>query len=626
MQKLEGKTFNVVQDNIEKLKELFPEVFTENKVDIDKLRLALGENVEKEKERYEFTWNGKAEAIRLAQKLTTGTLLPCIEESVDWEKTNNLYFEGDNLEVLRIIQNSYRSKVKMIYIDPPYNTGKDFVYKDNYHDNVKNYKKLTQENMKSNPETNGRFHTDWLNMMYPRLKLARNLLKDDGVIFISIDDTEVDNLKKICDEIFGEDNFIGMFIVNSSPSAIDYGHMGKTNEYVLFYAKNINYTDTFHLPDEEKQFKYRDDKGEFNIYPLYNGNVAFNPQTRPNLFYPFYLNPNNKIDEDFYEIGLEKKKDWIEVYPVISKKDGIQRVWRWGKKKASEGLNDEIVGYKTDSGEYRVVQKTRLTGKVIRSLQLDTEISSRKGTGEVESLFGRKIFSFPKPIELIRRFAAISTSEEDLILDFFSGSSSTAHAILKLNSEDNGKRKFIMIQLPEITDEKSEAFKAGYKNICEIGKERIRKAGKKIIDELKDDKTRRDLDIGFKVFKLDETNLKMWDEESIDLENTLLDIVEPIKEGRTQFDVVYEILLKYGIDITVPIEELIIANKAVYSVGMGYLLICLERDLSLEQIEEMAKQQPARIVFYDEGFKDDTVRTNAQQILKRYGIEDIRVI
>ncbi|MGO0715570.1 site-specific DNA-methyltransferase [Bacillus subtilis] len=437
MQKLEGKTFNVVQDNIEKLKELFPEVFTENKVDIDKLRLALGENVEKEKERYEFTWNGKAEAIRLAQKLTTGTLLPCIEESVDWEKTNNLYFEGDNLEVLRIIQNSYRSKVKMIYIDPPYNTGKDFVYKDNYHDNVKNYKKLTQENMKSNPETNGRFHTDWLNMMYPRLKLARNLLKDDGVIFISIDDTEVDNLKKICDEIFGEDNFIGMFIVNSSPSAIDYGHMGKTNEYVLFYAKNINYTDTFHLPDEEKQFKYRDDKGEFNIYPLYNGNVAFNPQTRPNLFYPFYLNPNNKIDEDFYEIGLEKKKDWIEVYPVISKKDGIQRVWRWGKKKASEGLNDEIVGYKTDSGEYRVVQKTRLTGKVIRSLQLDTEISSRKGTGEVESLFGRKIFSFPKPIELIRRFAAISTSEEDLILDFFSGSSSTAHAILKLNSEDN---------------------------------------------------------------------------------------------------------------------------------------------------------------------------------------------
>nr|MDH3116660.1 site-specific DNA-methyltransferase [Bacillus subtilis] len=312
MQKLEGKTFNVVQDNIEKLKELFPEVFTENKVDIDKLRLALGENVEKEKERYEFTWNGKAEAIRLAQKLTTGTLLPCIEESVDWEKTNNLYFEGDNLEVLRIIQNSYRSKVKMIYIDPPYNTGKDFVYKDNYHDNVKNYKKLTQENMKSNPETNGRFHTDWLNMMYPRLKLARNLLKDDGVIFISIDDTEVDNLKKICDEIFGEDNFIGMFIVNSSPSAIDYGHMGKTNEYVLFYAKNINYTDTFHLPDEEKQFKYRDDKGEFNIYPLYNGNVAFNPQTRPNLFYPFYLNPNNKIDEDFYEIGLEKRRTGLK--------------------------------------------------------------------------------------------------------------------------------------------------------------------------------------------------------------------------------------------------------------------------------------------------------------------------
>ncbi|WP_144463781.1 site-specific DNA-methyltransferase [Siminovitchia fortis] len=317
MQKLEGKTFNVVQDNIRKLKELFPEVFTENKVDIDKLRIALGEHVETEKEQYEFTWNGKTEAIQLAQKQTTGTLRPCKEESVNWDTTKNLYIEGDNLEVLRIIQNSYRNKVKMIYIDPPYNTGQDFIYNDDFHDNIKNYKEKIKENMKANPETKGRYHTNWLNMIYPRLKLARNLLKDEGVIFISIDDHELANLRKICDEIFGEENFIGIFTVNSTPNARDYGHIGKMHEYVLFYAKNISKTITNKLPETDKKFKYEDEYGGFNIHPLYNSNVAFNIDNRPNLYYPFYLNPSEKSDDGFYKIYLEKKDGYIEIYPPV---------------------------------------------------------------------------------------------------------------------------------------------------------------------------------------------------------------------------------------------------------------------------------------------------------------------
>ncbi len=334
MEKLDGKTLDLTHENINALKALFPEVITEGKIDFDKLKLVLGDEIDTNNERYEFTWHGKAQSLKLAQTPSTGTLLPDKESSKNWDTTENLYIEGgDNLEVLKLLQKSYFGKVKMIYIDPPYNTGNDFVYKDDFRDNVKNYKELTKQITKSNTEINGRFHTDWLNMMYSRLKLSRNLLKDDGVIFISIDDTEAFNLKKICDEIFGENNFIGMFIVNSSPSAIDYGHIAKTNDYALFYAKDISETKTNILPEKEKEFKYSDAKGEFNIYPLYNGNVAFNPETRPNLFYPFYLNPNNKLDENFYEIGLENREGWIEVFPVISRKDGIQRVWRWGERK-----------------------------------------------------------------------------------------------------------------------------------------------------------------------------------------------------------------------------------------------------------------------------------------------------
>ena len=339
-----------------------------------------------------FTWYGKENAIIESMTPSTGTLRPDKESSKNWDDTENLYIEGDNLEVLKLLQKSYFGKVKMVYIDPPYNTGKDFVYKDNFRDNIANYKEITNQSTKANPETNGRYHTDWINMMYPRLKLARNLLREDGVIFISIDDNEVNNLKKICDEIFGEDNFNGIFVVNSTPNGRDYGHIAKMHEYSLFYSKNKEYTKTNLLPDTEKVFKYSDAKGGFNIHPLYNSNVAFTNLNRPNLYYPFYLNTSNRIESDFYEISLEKKEGFIEIYPPKSQKDSVQFVWRWGKEKSKEGLNKEIVGYKNETGEYRIVQKMRNTEKVIRSLQLDTRVSSRRGTAEVESLFGEKVF------------------------------------------------------------------------------------------------------------------------------------------------------------------------------------------------------------------------------------------
>ncbi|MFD2703592.1 site-specific DNA-methyltransferase [Paenibacillus shunpengii] len=614
MQKLEGKTFNVVQDNIEKIKELFPEVLTEKKIDIDKLRIALGEHVEKEKERYEFNWNGKTEAIQLAQKQTTGTLRPSIEESVNWDTTQNLYVEGDNLEVLRILQNSYRNKVKMIYIDPPYNTGKDFVYKDDFHDNVKSYTEQLDENMKSNAETNGRFHTDWLNMMYPRLKIARNFLTDDGVIFISIDDNEYTNLKKICDEIYGEQNFVSNIIWYNKEGGggSDSKFFRIKHEYILCYAKSIDNleikgVEISNLDRYTQSDEYEKRRGPYYLQKLNQASIQYSSS----LDYPI-ISPEGE-----------------ELYPAINEK---RACWRWSKEKVEWGLENGFIEFKKDKdGNWQVYSKQYLkvdnNDKPIERTQRPLSVlegySSTQASKKLEELFNGKVFDYSKPVNMIKTLVEISTNENDLVLDFFAGSSSTAHAIMDINANSGENRRFIMVQLPEKTDEKSQVYKLGYKNLCDVGKKRIVLAKAKIDEE---NGTAAKIDAGFRVFKLDETNLKKWDEESIDVEKSLLDFIEPLKEGRTKEDVVYEILLKYGIDLSVPIEEVSIAGQTVFSVGLGYLLICLERELTLNQIEEMAKQRPARIVFYDEGFKDDTVRTNAQQILKRFGVEDVRVI
>lgn len=607
LQRLDGKTFNVVQDNIEKIKEIFPEIFTENKVDFEKLRLALGDNIEKEKERYEFNWNGKTEAIQLAQKQTTGTLLPCKVESVNWDSTNNLYIDGDNLEVLRILQNSYRNKVKMIYIDPPYNTGKDFVYKDDFQDNVKSYKERLAENMKSNAETNGRFHTDWLNMMYPRLKIARNFLTDDGVIFISIDDEELENLKKICNEIFGENNFVSCIVWERAFSPVNTKkHFSENHDFILCYAKNLPSLECFGIKRDDTSNERYSNLDNDSRGPWTSGDLSVGPI----------------VPAKVYEITTPSGR---KVLPPSG------YCWRLTKERYQEFISDNRIWFGEDGNNVprikRFLSEVK-TGITPMTVWRYTDVGhSQDAKQRLKELFdGKAYFDYPKSIGLISRMLDLYTDNNSVIMDFFSGSATTAHAVLEKNAEDGGNRKFILVQLPEQTDEVSEAYIDGYQTINDIGKERIRRAGKKVIQENQDKEGIEQLDIGFKVFKLDETNLKIWDEESLDLEKDLLELIDPVKEGRTQEDVVFEILLKYGIDLTVPIEELLIAKKAVYSVGMGYLLICLERDLTLEQIEEIAKQKPSRIVFFDEGFKDDTVRTNAQQILKRYGVEDIRVI
>lgn len=642
MEKLKMESVDMTQKNIERVGALFPNVITEMRdengilrkgINFELLKQELSSEVIDKEECYDFTWVGKKAAIVEGNTPIRKTLRPCIEESKDWEDTGNLYIEGDNLDVLKLLQESYLNSIKVIYIDPPYNTGSDsFVYSDNYTIEKREFEEYIEYRdeegkiqFKQNNQTNPRFHSDWCSMLYARLKLAVNLLTDDGIIFISIDDNEVANLRKICDEIFGVDNFIGLFIINSSPSAIDYGHIAKMHDYAIFYAKDLIKAITNQLPDKDKKFKYSDEIGNFNLYPLYNGNVAFNPKTRPNLYYPFYLNPLNELENGFFEIGLVKKDGWVEVYPVISRKDGIQRVWRWGKKKSLLDLNKEIVGYKNESGEFRIVQKTRLTGKVIRSLQIDKEISSRRGTSEVEKIFDNKIFSFPKPIELIKRFVCAGSGEKDVVLDLFSGSATTAHAVMQLNAEDNGNRKFIMVQLPEPCSEESESFKAGYNNICEIGKERIRRAGDKINEEIIDKNAQLEIgedaklpvDTGFRVLRVDSTNMKDVYYAANEYSQLMLAGLESnIKEDRTDLDLLYGVLLDWGLPLSLShkIEE--IDGVSVHTVDAGSLVACFADQVSEGVVREIAKRQPLRVVFRDSSFANSPDKINVKEIFK----------
>ena len=624
MKQLDGKSLDIVSENVTKLKELFPEVFSEGKIDFTKLEEELGQFTDKENERYNFTWNGKQEAKRIAQTPSTGTLRPSKEDSKNWDTTQNLYIEGDNLEVLKLLQKSYHKQVKMIYIDPPYNTGKDFVYKDNFKDNIKNYMEQTGQvdsegnRLSTNSDTNGRYHSDWLNMMYPRLKLARNLLKDDGVIFISIDDNEVTNLKKLCDEIFGEDNFVSELIWKKKYIGGKHAkHFVDLHEYVLVYSKNIYELHELLMerPSNELEKFVREDEYVESRGKHYTRPLKSNLGKRETLIYPITLPDNTTI-----------KTQWMVAEDTFHKLVDDGRIVFQQKRDGSYNV-------------YRKYYEKDGAGKVKVPSLIDT-VSNADAKVELKNIFdiseGREIpFENPKPTDLINYFLIPATNEDDLILDFFSGSGTIAHSIMKLNAGDKGKRKYICVQLPEETDEKSEAYKAGYKNICEIGKERIRRAGEKIIAD-NPDKDFSNLDIGFKVYKLDSSNIKEWDSDFDNLEANLLDSIDNIKSDRTSEDLLYEILLKYGLDLTLPIEEKTIAGKTVYNIGFGALVVCLDDAITIEVVEAIAefikeqvvydeekKKRHARVVFKDKSFADTNVKTNAIQVLKQFDIDEV---
>ena len=627
---------DLVNDNIDKLKMLFPEIVTDGRIDFKVLQQVLGEELEEEEEYYRFTWAGKSQARREAHKPSTGTLRPAKEESLDWDTTENMYIEGDNLEVLKLMQKSYVGKIKMIYIDPPYNKGKDFVYKDNYKDNLKNYQEVTGQidsdgnKISTNSDSDGRYHSNWLNMMYPRLRLARNLLKEDGVIFMSIDDNEVDNLTKITNEIFGESNHIGTLptVMNLKGNNDQFGFAG-THEYTVVYCKNKSKIEDLNgIPltqSEIQEYSFEDKKGKYKKgATLMRTGEAGAREQRPKGFYPIY------VSENLSEISLNRKFPTdIEVYPTT--KEGKEMSWRRSPETLKESLDEFIiVGNKQNISFYKKqrLEEALKKGKKAKSLFYKPSYSSGNGTSVLKDLFGFRVFDNPKPVELIKDFISIGCNE-GIFLDFFSGSNTSSHSLIELNFHDKNKRTFIEIQLPEEIANSSESFKNGYSNIAEIGKERIRRVVKKIKEE--NPEKSKEMDLGFKVFKLDSSNIKSWDGNPENLETSLFDAVGNIKTDRTEEDVLYEILLKYGLDLTLPIEERIIEDKKVFNVGLGSLFICLSDNITAKvaegigQWKEACSPEICRVIFKDNGFTD-VEKTNSVQTLKRYGINEIRSI
>ena len=654
IEKISGQSMDIELSEKEKLKSVFPQCFNDGKLDIDKLLNLCGEYIDNDFEKYKFEWKGKSNCYKIAGKRSTGTLRPCKEESVNFDTTKNLYIEGDNLEVLKLLQNAYFRKVKMIYIDPPYNTGNDFVYEDDFADPMAKYKEITQQTTKSNPETMGRFHTNWLNMMYPRLRLASNLLRDDGVIFISIDDNEEHNIRKLCDEVFGEENFVSKFIwVNNERGRSIDKYISNTNDFILMYAKSIDELQINYKKESgEHLLKEYNMKDEISYYkkgdPLFNNNSKFNIETRPNLVYSIYINKNTNekrcIDEKYKgENGLwvmpqENKlgDDWIKVVPPLRNTNGLIGCWRWGITKFMAENEQELILEQQNNGKYMFFTKNRLTGdneKISKYKNIITNITSASATTEVVNLLGGKYFDHPKPVNLIKILADIGSSENDIVLDFFSGSATTAHAVMQLNKEDGANRQFILVQLPELCDEKSEAYKNGYKTICKIGEERIRRAGKKLTDSSNNQLSLEDkpqLDIGFKVFKLDTSNLAKWDstptEDEEELKTRFLGMADTVKVDRTPEDLVYEVMLKLGIPLDYKVIPIKINDKEAFAIGEDCLvLVCTDKGesgISGDDIRLMCDEYtPAKIVTSEEAFADDSALSNAYYILKDKDIE-----
>ncbi|WP_024858128.1 site-specific DNA-methyltransferase [Ruminococcus albus] len=588
----------------------FPEAIKDGEVDFTALREEMGEFAEVGSEHYDFTWAGKQAAKKEAQADLFGKSLRYKpEDSLNPDTTENIYIEGDNLEALKLLRRNYHGRIKMIYIDPPYNTGSDFVYHDDFSMTEGELAELSGDvvdgvRFQKNGKDSSRYHTNWLNMMYPRLKLARELLSDNGVIFISADDNEIDNLRKICNSIFSEHCFIGQITVVGNPRGRDYGGIARMHDYVLAYMKSDK-TELNLITDKENEFKMFDDLGGFELRELRNRNVKFNKENRPNLYYPFYIEPNEEDEYHLHNISLEPHEGWIELYPLESQ--GINVVWRWGKEKALANLNINIKAKPMRNGSYMIVEKYREGRMMARSVWWDKDTNTEKGTLAVKELLEGKIFDYPKPAEMIYRLLEMGTDSNSIVMDFFSGSATTAHAVMQLNAEGGGDRKYILVQLPEVCDENSEAAKAGYKNICEIGKERIRRAAKKIHEDNPD----AQFDDGFKVFEVGKTTIRwnlMDDDELSELDRASSDTEKlDFTDGHNDTDIVYEIMLRqYGIPLSTPIEKLADVSDRTY-IFADAVVVCLESEITDELIEKLAdiEPTPAKFVLRDSAFGDN---------------------
>lgn len=654
------------------LKKHFPNCFDKDgNFQLEKFTKNLGENeINFSNESYGLDWLGKSYARLLASDPAT-TLLKADEthnQKEENKNSENLLIKGDNLEVLKHLANAYYEQIKMIYIDPPYNTGSDgFTYQDDRKFTVKELQQLIgvdEEKAKrilDFTQAKSNSHSAWLTFLYPRLYLANQLLKDEGVIFISIDDNEVTQLRLLMDEVFGEENFIGTFIIKSTPNARDYGHIGKMHEYCVFYAKKLDKTETNLLEDKKKRFSFEDEIGGFNVHPLYNSNVAFTPENRINLYYPFYLNPEKQLTElgeEFYEISLTKNENHIEIFPPKSVKDGVQFVWRWGKDKSTGELNKEIVGYLTEDEEYRIVQKMRTSEKLIRSILSEKEYSSRRGTAEVEKIFGKKVFTFPKPIELLYSLIKVATEKDSIILDFFAGSGTTGDAAMQLNGEDGGNRRYLLVQIPELIDLKLNKVAYNFvknelgvetPNIFEITKERLIRAAKKTKEnikiriaekgiEIKDIEGKLDLedkdekikllkaeikalkeqDLGFKIFE----TIPIWEDydfEADELNNqtTLFD------ENKLTEDDIKALLTTWktydGISLTQDLETIDLGGyTAYYGKGKLYLMnkgfTTGNLKTLLEKIDTDKKFNPTSIIAFGYHFESKNLRELSENI------------
>ncbi len=606
IEKMKFETPNLTNENKAKIAALFPGVVTDGKVNFDLLRSMLGEEAFTD-EAYEFTWVGKRAAIAEAGKPIRKTLRPSPEESKDWDTTENLYIEGDNLNVLKLLQESYLCKVKLIYIDPPYNTGNDFVYNDNFAINRDEYEEQVGiysddgERLFKNTETNGRFHSDWCSMIFPRLVLARNLLREDGVIFISIDDNEVHNLRKICDEVFGAVNYFGCISrATGTTTGQDANKIGSSLDYLLIYKKTSSFTlEGIELSeDDEKRFSYEDNNGKYSILQLRKTGNADRREDRPNMYYPV-ISPEGK-----------------EVYPIGP--TGYESRWRFGYSTYEEYLRNEMIVWQTSrNGDLMPYVKYYLEGrtKQVSNLWLDVE-GNKKGTIDLKAAIGSKSFENPKPVDLMTRILKVSgVRDNDIVLDFFSGSATTAEAIMKTNAVDGLKRKFIMVQLPEKCIEGTEAAKVGFKNICEIGKERIRRSGDKIKNEA--GLTVQGLDIGFRVLKLDDTNMNDVYYAAGDYTQNMISMLQSnIKEDRTDMDLLFGCLLDWGLPLSLPHTHEKIDGFTVHTYNEGDLIACFEERISEKVVREIAKRQPLRVVFRDSSFTSSPEKINVVEIFK----------